>query len=86
MPGVCRDNDTAVGDLISSQSTVYANGEKIIVDGDSVANHGLPPHDAPTMTAVSNNVFIDNKAVCNEGDLATCGDAATGSTTVFVGD
>jgi len=86
MPGVCRDNDTAVGDLIPSQTSVYANGEEIIVNGDSVANHGLPPHDAPTMIAGSNNVFVGNKAVCNEGDLATCGDAATGSSDVFVGD
>ena len=77
MPGVCRDNDAAVGDLIPSQSTVFANGEEIIVNGDAVANHGLPPH--------ANNVFVGGTAVCNAGDLATCGDAATGSSDVFVG-
>lgn len=85
MPGVCRDNDAAVGDLIPSQSTVFANGEEIIVNGDAVANHGLPPHAAPTMVAGSNNVFVGGTAVCNAGDLATCGDAATGSSDVFVG-
>jgi len=86
MPGICRDNDTAVGDLIPSQSTVFANGEEVIVDGDAVVGHGVSPHDAATMIAGSNNVFVGGVAVCNAGDLATCGDAATGSSDVFVGD
>jgi len=86
MPGICRDNDTAVGDLIPSQSTVFANGEEVIVNGDAVAGHGLSPHAAPTMIAGSNNVFVGGVAVCNAGDLATCGDAATGSSDVNVGD
>jgi uncharacterized Zn-binding protein involved in type VI secretion len=38
------------------------------------------------MIAGSNNVFIGGIAVCNAGDLATCGDAATGSSNVNVGD
>lgn len=84
--GVCRDNDTAGGDLIPSQSTVFVNSEKIIVDGDSVAGHGESPHDSPIMIAGSNNVFIGGIAVCNAEDLATCGDAATGSSNVFIGN
>lgn len=46
MPGICRDNDAAVGDLIPSQSTVFANGEEVIVDGDAVADtdYHLMPH------------------------------------------
>jgi len=40
MPGVSRDNDTAGGDLIPSQSTVKANSNAIIVHGDTVAGHG----------------------------------------------
>ena len=44
MPGVSRDNDTAGGDLIPSQTTVKANDELIIVDGDGVAGHGIAPH------------------------------------------
>ena len=92
MPGVSRDNDTAGGDLDPSyQNTltkkVYANGQLIIVDGDSVAPHGLPPHNNATMDAGSKNVFIgDKKAVVNAGDAATCGHQSTGSTTVNVGD
>ena len=86
MPGVSRDNDTAGGDLIPSQTTVFANGEEIIVHGDSVAPHGISPHNNATMIAGSKNVFIGGKAVVNAGDAATCGDTSTGSTTVIVGD
>ena len=87
MPGISRDNDTAGGDLIPSQSTVKVNNELVIVHGDRVAGH--PPggtHANPTMIAGSNKVFIGGIAVCNAGDLATCGHAATGSGDVNVGD
>ena len=86
MSGVSRDNDTAGGDLIPSQSTVKANSNAIIVHGDSVASHGRSPHASPTMIAGSDSVFIGGIAVCNAGDLATCGHAASGSSTVSVGD
>ena len=85
MPGICRDNDTAGGDLIPSQSTVKANNNDVIVAGDAVAGHGDPPHAAPTMTAGSNNVFVGNVAVCNAGDAASCGHTASGSGDVIVG-
>ena len=86
MPGVSRDNDTAGGDLIPSQTTVFANGEEIIVHGDSVAPHGISPHNNATMIAGSKNVFIGGKAVVNAGDAATCGHTSTGSNTVNVVD
>lgn len=87
MPGICRDNDTAGGDLIPSQSTVFANNEEVIVNNDGVASHGVFPHIAQTIVAGSANVFVGGVAVCNAGDLANiCGDAATGSSDVFVGD
>ena len=86
MPGICTDIDTAGGDLIPSQTKVYAGEQLVIVHGDSVANHGIPPHDSPTMIAGSKDVFIGGIAVCNAGDLATCGDAATGHAKVNVGD
>lgn len=84
--GICRDNDTAGGDLIPSQTTVYANGEEVIVDGDDVAGHGSGTHAGPTITAGSKNVFVGGIAVCNAEDTATCGHAATGSDNVFVGN
>lgn len=86
MPGISRDIDTAGGDLIPSQATVFANSELVIVNGDEVKNHGSGDHAAATMIAGSNNVFIGGVAVVNAGDLATCGDAATGSANVKVGD
>ena len=86
MPGVSRDNDTALGDLIASQSTVFANGQAIIIDGDAVAPHGDPPHNAATISAGSNNVFIGGTAVVNAGDSATCGHTSSGSGNVNVGD
>ena len=86
MPGICRDAvDNADGALIKTQTTVFANSKNVIIHGDSVTNHGDSPHDNPTMIAGSNNVFIGGIAVCNAGDLATCGDAASGSTNVFAG-
>lgn len=80
MPGVSRDNDTAGGDLIPSQSTVYANNQLIIVDNDDVAGHGPGIHAGPTIPAKWNTtVYIGTKLAVVEGDPATCGDPATGS-------
>ena len=87
MPGISRDNDSAGGDLVPSQTTVFANGEEVIVDGDTVAGHGPYPHTPQTVVAGSNNVFVNDIAVVNAGDpAAVCGEPATGSDNVFVGD
>ena len=84
MTGVCRDSDTAGGDLIPSQSNVYAEGELVIVDNDDVAPHGIGLHAAATMIATTTKVFVGGIAVCKQGNLATCGDPATGSSAVFL--
>ena len=87
MPGICRDGtDSAGGALIKSQTTVFANGEEVIVHGDTVTAHAPGGIHAapPTMIAGSKDVFIGGIAVCNAGDLATCGHAATGSPNVNV--
>jgi uncharacterized Zn-binding protein involved in type VI secretion len=86
MPGITRKDDTAGGAITNTQGTVRANGRFVIVDGDPVEAHGPGVHASPTMVAVSKNVFIGGKAVVNAGDLATCGDEATGSTDVRVGN
>lgn len=85
MPGVCRNIDIAGGLLIATQSTVKANGNSIIRNGDPVTPHGINLHAAPVITAGSNNVFIGGVAVCNAGDSATCGHTSTGSSNVNVG-
>ena len=87
MPGICRDaTDLAGGALIKSLTTVKANTKDVIVHGDDVTGHGAGLHAGPTMIAGSDNVFIGGIAVCNAGDLATCGHAASGSSDVMVGD
>ena len=86
MPGVCRNIDIAGGLLIATQSTEKANGNNIIRNGDPVTSHGSGVHASPIMIAGSNNVFVGGVAVCNAGDLATCGHPATGSSNVNVGD
>ena len=85
--GICRNSvDTAGGALISSQSSVKANGENVIVNGNSVTPHCYSPHKSATMIAGSNNVFVGGIAVCNAGDAATCGHNASGSDNVNVGN
>tara|TARA_Y100000816_G_scaffold280185_1_gene253274 strand:+ start:745 stop:1014 length:270 start_codon:yes stop_codon:yes gene_type:complete len=85
--GICRNSvDTAGGALISSQSSVKANGENVIVNDDNVTPHGDSLHNDAKMIAGSNNVFVGGIAVCNAEDLATCGHNAAGSSNVNVGN
>ena len=87
MPGVARNNDTAGGDLIPSQSTVKVNNELVIIDNDGVAGHGPPPHIPQTLPAsINTTVKVANKNVCVTGDPASvCGEPATGSGDVSIG-
>ena len=71
MSGISRDIDTAAGDLVPSQTTVFANGDVapslVIVNDDDVVSHSpcpFPPsHCDATMIAGSNNVFIGPSVV-----------------------
>ena len=88
MPGIARDSrkDTAGGALIQGSSNVLVNGKPAVRKGDLVEAHGLPPHSpSPTMVGCSNTVFVNSKGVCREGDAASCGHTATGSSNVFAG-
>ena len=60
MKGICRDNDTAGGDLIPTQDFVFVDGNLVIVDNDPVQGHGVGEHAGPTMIASTANVFINN--------------------------
>ena len=88
MSGICRVGiDTAGGVILGGgQNFVFANGSLVSVDNDPVQGHGPGVHAGPVMIAGSKNVFINGIAVCNAGDLATCGHSASGSSNVFVGD
>jgi len=87
MPGISRDNDTAGGDLIPSQTTVKVNSELVIVNGDGVAGHGIFPHIPQTISAtLQATVKIGGKLVVIKGDPADiCGEPATGSSDVSIG-
>lgn len=87
MPGVSRDNDTAGGDLIPSQSTVRVNSEFVIVDGDGVAGHGIFPHIPQTIVStLQSTVRVGGIKVIVAGDPASiCGEPATGSANVSIG-
>ena len=68
----------------------FAENYAIAIDGQSVEAHfpcgqtGGNLHCIASMVDKSDIVFINNKGVIKEGDVATCGHTATGSTTVFV--
>lgn len=88
MSGVARVGIDAAGGVIlgGRQNFVYCNGALVSVVGDAVAGHGPGVHAGPTMAQGSSSVFINGIPVCRQGDLATCGDAATpGSSNTFVG-
>ena len=80
MPGICRLNDTVgAGTAISTQSTVFANGRAVIVNGDPVTPHAPHgSHDSSVLISGSSSVFVGGKLVVRSGDLATCGDMVTG--------
>ena len=85
MPGIARVGiDTAGGTILGGgQSSVYVNGALAAVIGDAVAGHGPLIHAAAVMVEGSNNFFINGIGVCREGDAASCGDTATGSSDTF---
>lgn len=85
MPGASRDNDTAIGSLIPSQSTVFVNNELAIIDNDAVEGHrgGQPHANARVPAGVNASVYINNKLAIVATDTATCGDKTTGSGNVF---
>ena len=68
-------------------NNVFINNQPIVVVSQRIANHGLPPHNNPTMAQGSPNVFAGRAAlpVCREGDLATCAHpGAAGSANTFI--
>jgi len=72
------------------QSTVYANGNLIAVQGDAIAPHTIlvggecVPHSA-VINAGSGTVFINGIAVARVGDSADSGTIITGSGNIVVG-
>jgi uncharacterized Zn-binding protein involved in type VI secretion len=80
------DRDSAGGTIEGGgQTTVRFGGFLLAVLGDRVAGHGLPPHNEAVMVEASTTFLIGGRGVVRQGDLASCGDAATASSTIDVG-
>lgn len=71
--------DSAGGtQLNGGQNFFSVEGENVILLGDPVAGHGLPPHAAPVMAEGSSWMTINGTPVCREGHAASCGHPSTG--------
>jgi len=87
MPGVSRVGvDAAGGTIVGNLApTVFVNGVPIVVLNATVQGHGLGEHGGPHMAGHSATVFANSIPVCRQGDQASCGHAASGSSNVFSG-
>ena len=93
MPSVVRIGDVngAGGSVTgSSASTVFANGRKVSLPGDSVTPHtccgapGCAPHCGANTTGGSSTVFAEGQPIILVGDIDSCGHSRTsGSPSVF---
>lgn len=85
--GISRVNqDTAGGTIIGNLSpTVYVETKNIVVKGAQVQSHGTGAHASATMVGCSGSVYAGGIQVVRQGDAASCGDTATGSSAVFAG-
>ena len=84
MPGIVRATQDTAGGLITGilAPTVFVNGKPVACLGAAVAAHGAGSHANATMVEASSKVYANGIPVCRAGDKASCGDPATGSTTV----
>ena len=80
MPGITvKGLDSAGGvQLAGGQSAFTVNGQPVVVKGDPIVGHGLPPHSGPVMAEGSNWMTWDGIPVVRAGHKATCGHVATG--------
>ena len=87
MPGVSRkDVDTAGGAITGGSGNTFINGSGCARIGDSVAPHPSGfPHQVAVMASGSSKVFCNGISVCRQGDSASCGHTASGSSNTFAG-
>jgi uncharacterized Zn-binding protein involved in type VI secretion len=71
--------DSAGGaQLAGGQGFFRVEGALVVLLGDPVASHGLPPHAAPVMAEGSGWMTLDGIPACRAGHAASCGHASTG--------
>ncbi len=73
MTAILLDGDNVGGSAIATENTVFINGRRVVCIGDSITPHGDAPHSGAVMVQGSSGVFINGRAVCRSGDLASCG-------------
>jgi uncharacterized Zn-binding protein involved in type VI secretion len=81
MPGIAvKALDSAGGaQLAGGQDFVTVEDQLVVVLGDPVTPHGLPPHSPlPVMVQGTDWLTIDGIPVCREGHAASCGHPTTG--------
>lgn len=87
MPGISRVGVDSAGGLIVGvlQSKVKVEGSFAAIIGAAIQSHGKGIHASAVMAQGSSKVKIQGIGVCRQGDLASCGHPATGSSKVFAG-
>ena len=87
MPGISRVGVDAAGGLIVGNlaPTVFVNNAPIVVQGAAIIPHGTGIHAGAVMVGCSSTVFAHSICVCRQGDSASCGHVASGSSDVFAG-
>ena len=71
--------DSAGGtQLNGGQDFFKVEGAAVILLGDPVAGHGLPPHAAPVMVEGSSWMSLNGTPVCRAAHVASCGHSSTG--------
>lgn len=86
MAGISRQNtDSAGGTIVDGSSDVFVNGSGVVYVGASIQDHGDGQHMLATMTQGSSTVYVNGIQVVREGDSASCGHTASGSSDVNCG-
>lgn len=88
MRGITRVGVDSAGGIIlgGGQDFVHVEGALWAVLGDAVAGHGEGEHASPFMVEGSSFITINGIPACIEGNLASCGHSATGSSGMFASE
>lgn len=74
-----KSTDSAGGtQLAGGQSFFKVEEEHVVLLGDPIAGHGIPPHDSPVMAQGSSWMTLNGTPACRQGHLASCGHPSTG--------
>lgn len=82
--GISRvGKDIAGGEMTLASPNVFINNLPAVLTESPVVSHGIYPHSSATIMGTTTKTFINGVPFVRMGDVASCGDVATGSTDVF---